>query len=86
MKLREFKAIMLTKILSLKKELLQKYPDKCERIEELTELLIHKTQNLRTFTLSDYIHTLYLASREFPEFEKIIPPADVIEELLRDDY
>jgi len=65
--------------------LLQKYPDKRERIEELTDLLIHKTQNLRTFTLSDYIHTLYLASREFPEFEKIIPPADVIEELLRDE-
>lgn len=85
MKLREFKALMLTKILSLKKELLQKYPERSERIEQLTELLIHKTQNLRIFTLSDYIHTLYLASKEFPEFEKIMPSANVVEELLRDE-
>jgi len=82
MKLREFKAIMLAKILMIKKELLQKYPQRSERIEELTELLIHKTQNLRAFTLSDYIHTLYLASKEFAEFEKIIPLANMVEELL----
>ena len=85
MKLREFKALMLARILQLKNELLQKYPEKSERIYELTELLVHKTQNLRAFTLSDYIHTLYLASKEFTEFEKIIPSADIIEELLRDE-
>lgn len=85
MRLRDFKTLMISRILYLKKTLMQKYPDQADRINYITELLVVKTYNLRTFTLPDYLHTLYLASKEFPEFEEIIPPHEIVEQLLKEE-
>jgi hypothetical protein len=83
--LREFKARYLAKILSLKKQLLEKYPERADRVNYVTDLLVGKTQNLRVFTLTDYLATLYHASKEFPEVEQLFPSESEVEELLKGD-
>ncbi|MEM1694068.1 MAG: hypothetical protein QXH21_07315 [Ignisphaera sp.] len=81
-KLREFKALSLAKLMSLSKKLKEKYPERVDRIEYITFELASKLQNLRTYTLTDYLFTLYLASREFHEFSELIPDEKTVEELL----
>jgi hypothetical protein len=83
--LREFKVKYLTKLLNLKKQLVEKYHDKADRIDYIVDLLASKLENLRTFTLTDYIFTLYQASKEFKELEELIPSVKEINELLRGD-
>jgi len=83
MKLREFKSKQLAKLMEIKKQLTEKYPEKNERIRYIVDMLVHKLYNLRVYTLTDYLHTLYLATREFAEFEQLIPSPDEVEELLR---
>ena len=83
MKLREFRTKYLTKLLNLSKELKNKYPDKSERVEYLTSILSTKLYSLRTFTLADYIYTIYLASTEFSEFEQLIPGEQEVNELYK---
>ena len=83
MTLREFKAKYLARLLNLKKQLLEKYPDRAERINYIVDLLVTKLENLRTYTLTDYIATLYHASKEFKEIEQLIPTEKEINELLR---
>jgi hypothetical protein len=80
--LREFKARYLAKLLNLKKQLLGKYPEKRERVEYIVDLLVAKLEHLRTFTLADYIATLYHAIKEIPELEQLIPTEEEIQELL----
>jgi len=65
--------------------LISKYPDKEGRIKELANYLVMKLSNLRTYTLYDYLETIYLASREFVEFKQLMPSTQEIEELLRGD-
>ncbi len=84
-KLREFKLKQLMKIRDLKKQLLEKYPDQSKRIEDLVNMLIAKLQDLRTFTLCNYLFTLYRISREFKEFEQLIPDPQELESLLKRD-
>jgi hypothetical protein len=79
--LREFKAKYLAKLLNLKKQLIEKYPDRSERLNYIIDLLATKLENLRTFTLTDYLFTLYLATKEFPELEAMIPGEEEIQEL-----
>jgi hypothetical protein len=81
--LREFKTKYLTRLLNLKKQLLERYPDRAERINYIVDLLVTKLENLRTYTLTDYIATLYHASKEFKEIEQLIPTEEEINELLR---
>jgi hypothetical protein len=81
--LREFKTKYLVKLLNLKKQLLEKYPDKAQRVEYVVDLLVTKLENLRTFTLTDYIATLYHASKEFKELEALIPAEEEVNELLK---
>jgi len=83
MKLREFKALSLAKLMSLAKKLKEKYPDRAERINYIVDVLATKLQNLRTFTLTDYLFTLYLSSKEFPEFSELIPDVQTSEKLTR---
>jgi hypothetical protein len=80
--LREFKAKYLAKLLNLKKQLIEKYPDRAERINYIVDLLASKLENLRVFTLADYLFTLHLAAKEFRELEQIIPSEQEVEELL----
>jgi hypothetical protein len=82
MKLREFKAKYLAKLLNLKKQLVEKYPERAERINYITDLLASKLENLRTFTLPDYLFTLHLAAKEIPEIEQLIPSEREVEELI----
>lgn len=82
MELREFKAMSLAKLMSLSKRLKEKYPERADRVDYITFLLAEKIQNLRTYTLTDYLFTLYLASREFQEFAELIPDEKTVEELL----
>ena len=73
----------MTKLLNLKKQLIEKYPDRAQRIEYITDFLITKLEQLRVYTLTVYITMLYKASREFSEFEQLIPTSNEIEELLK---
>lgn len=81
--MREFKAKSLTRLIEIKRQLLEKYPDRSQRIEYITDLLATKLENLRLFTLTDYIFTLYQASKEFKELEALIPGEKEVEELLK---
>jgi len=73
----------MTKLLNLKKQLVEKYPDRAQRIEYITDFLITKLEHLRVYTLTVYITMLHKASREFSEFEQLIPSEHEIEELLK---
>jgi hypothetical protein len=82
-KLREFKARSLVYLIEIKRQLLEKYPDRSERINYIIDLLVTKLENLRTYTLTDYIFTLYQASKEFRELERLIPGTRDVDELLK---
>jgi hypothetical protein len=78
-----FKAHQVALLMDLKKKLTEKYPDKKQRIEALTHLLLIKLEDLRTYTLSNYMLTLAHATKEFQEFEEIMPSPQQIEELIK---
>jgi hypothetical protein len=82
-KLREFKAKYMVKLLNIRKQLLEKYPDKAQRVEYVTDILGSKLSTLRVYTLADYLRTLQLAIKEFPELEELVPPHQEVEELLK---
>ena len=82
MTLREFKAKYLTKLLNLRKQLLEKYPEKTQRIEYVVSVLAAKLEHLRTFTLPDYLVTIYQSMKEFKEFEELMPSEEEIKRLL----
>ncbi|MEM4430217.1 MAG: hypothetical protein QXM08_03575 [Thermofilaceae archaeon] len=84
MKLREFKALSLAKLMKLSKVLREKYPERKERVDYVVDLLATKLQQLRVFTLTDYLFTLYLASKEFKEFEELMPDEKTIRELIEE--
>ena len=80
--LREFKAKYLAKLLNLKKQLLEKYPDRAQRVEHIVDTLVAKLEHLRVYTLPDYLSTLHLAAKEFREIEELVPSEQEVEELL----
>jgi hypothetical protein len=82
MRLREFKAKYMAKLMELRKRLTEKYPDRSDRVIYISDLLMAKLRSLRTFTLTDYLATLYDATREFSEFESLLPGEKEIESLL----
>jgi hypothetical protein len=82
--LREFKTKYMAKLLELRQQLLEKYPSKRDRVEHVVDTLMTKLYNLRTFTLPDYIFTLYLAAKEFEEFKQMFPSEDEIRGLVED--
>jgi len=82
MKLREFKAKYIVVLLNLKKQLAEKYPEKRDRVEYVMDRLALKLRNLRVFTLSDYIASLYDAVKEFPELHALVPSEHEINSLL----
>jgi len=83
MRLHEFKVIQLAKLHELRKRLLEKYPGKHERIEYLVSMLENKLDNLRVYSLYNYLRTITLAAKEFREFMELIPDEKTIEELLK---
>ena len=83
MNLREFRALELTKLIRIKQELLRKYPERAERINEISDYIASKLSTLRTYTLADFIFLLYNASKEFQEFAELIPDEKTVQELTR---
>jgi hypothetical protein len=83
MRLSDFRALYLSKLMACKESLLAKYPDRRDRIEYICDVLANKLNNLRTSTLADYIRTLYLATKEFPEFKELIPTVKDVQQILR---
>ena len=81
--LRDFKAKYLARLIKIRGQLLAKYPEKTERVNYIVDVLAIKLHNLRSFTLTDYISTIYHASKEFSEFEEMIPSEEEINELLK---
>jgi len=78
MKLYKFKAEHISRLISIK----QQFSDN-QRIQEIIDNhLIPKLQHLRAMDLSDYIFTLYLASREFSVFEELIPTEQEVDALI----
>lgn len=84
MRLSEFRALMLSKLLEISKQLKEKYNDKRDKIDHITNTLVVKLQQLRKTTLTDYIFTLYMYSKEFKELEELIPDHETIKKLLED--
>jgi hypothetical protein len=84
-KLAKIKAKYMSMLMQLKNELLQKYPDKADRIEYIVETLMHKLYALKSHSLADYMHTIYLACKEFSEFCKLMPSQEEVEEILEEE-
>jgi len=83
MKLRDFRAKEFAKLFEIKKELLEKYPEKADRIKFLCDTVASKLTKLRVYTLGDFMATLSSVVNEFKEFEALIPSTELIEELLK---
>jgi hypothetical protein len=80
-KLYYFKAKYLARLMKLRKELKQRYPEKEDRIETIVFELAPKLANLRRHTLTDYLFTVTLACKEFAEFCQLVPTEQEIKQL-----
>jgi hypothetical protein len=80
-KLYYFKAKYLARLMKLRKELKQRYPEKEDRIETIVFELAPKLANLRRHMLSDYLFTTTLACREFSDFCQLVPAEQEIKQL-----
>lgn len=78
-----FKAKTMAKLVNLERELKEKYADRQERIDYIVSLLMAKLSTLQPFGLPDFIFTIYLASKEFPEFKELMPSLEEMEELMK---
>lgn len=85
MKVREFKSLQIVKIHEIERKLKEKYPEKASRVDEIVTHLLSKVYDLRVFTLSDYLFTIMLASREFSEFRELMPSEETVKELLKEE-
>jgi len=81
----KFKLKYMSLLLSLKQELVQKYPNKVDRIELIVDTLMDKLHALKSHSFVDYMFTVYLASKEFAEFRKLIPTQEEVDEVLEEE-
>jgi hypothetical protein len=80
-KLYYLKTKYLVRLMRLRKELKQKYPEKSERIENIVFELAPKLANLRRHMLTDYLFSVTLACKEFSEFCNLIPSEQEIRQV-----
>lgn len=80
--LREFRTRQLVELKELERLLLEKYPEKADRVRYIVDALAAKLGQLRRYSLFDYLFTVHLAAREFPEFEKLMPSSEEVDKLL----
>jgi hypothetical protein len=80
-KLYYLKAKYMARLMKLRKELKQKYPDKIDRVENIVFELAPKLANLRRHMLTDYLFTVTLACKEFTEFCQLIPSEQEIRQV-----
>jgi predicted CopG family antitoxin len=83
-KLLAFKSKYMAVVADVGRELKAKYPDRAERVDAVVSVLIEKLKRLRAVQVSDYIFTLMVASKEFPELEKALPTREEVEEVLEE--
>ena len=63
-----FKTRQMTKLLQLRSELNNKYPEKRDRVNYIIDILVSRLQSVSEWnTLTDYLFTAYLACKEFSE-------------------
>jgi len=84
-RLAKFKSKYMSVLVQLKNELLQKYPDKADRINYIIDILMHKLYALKSHAVPDYLHTVYLTCKEFTELCTLIPSEKDVDELLKND-
>lgn len=80
-KLYYFKAKYMSRLMKLRKELRQKYPDKKDRIEAIVFDSAARLHVLRRDGLTDYLFSATLACREFAEFCQLVPTEQEIKQL-----
>jgi hypothetical protein len=80
-KLYYLKAKYLSRLMRLRKELKQKYPEKVYRVEEIVFGLASRLVNLRRHTLTDYLFTVTLVCKEITEFCQLVPTEQEIKTL-----
>jgi hypothetical protein len=80
-KLYYLKAKYMARLMKLRKELKQKYPEKSERIENIVFELAPKLSNLRRHMLTDYIFAVTLSCKEFTEFCSLVPTEQEISQV-----
>jgi len=80
-KLYSFKAKYLARLMRLRKELKQKYPEKAIEIENVVFELAPKLANLRRHMLTDYLFAVTLACKVFNEFCQLIPSEQEIRQV-----
>jgi hypothetical protein len=83
-KLLAFKTKYMAVVVDLGRELKAKYPDKAGRVDAIISTLVEKLKRLRAVEVSNYIFTLMVASKEFPELEKALPTREEVEEVLEE--
>jgi hypothetical protein len=83
-RLTKFKAKYISMLLSLKNELMQRYPSSVDRINYVVDVLMNKLYALKSHSLADYLHTIYLACKEFSEFCQLMPSEKEVNELLEE--
>jgi hypothetical protein len=83
-RLSKFKTKYMTLLLSIKSELVQKYPSSVDRINYVVDVLMNKLYALKSHSLADYLHTIYLACKEFSEFCQLMPSEKEVNELLEE--
>jgi hypothetical protein len=80
-KLYYFKARYLARLMSIRKELKQKYREKADRVENIVFGIASKLANLRSHMLTDYMFTAILACREFAELCSIVPSEEEVKKI-----
>jgi hypothetical protein len=80
-KLYYFKAKYIARLMHLRKELKQKYPNKADRVEEIVFEIAPKLANLRRYMLTDYLFTVTLACREFKELCNLMPSEEEVKKI-----
>ncbi|MCS7107381.1 MAG: hypothetical protein NZ902_04690 [Acidilobaceae archaeon] len=81
MKLREYKALNLTRLSQLRRKLLQKYGHEAK---EVVDRLIVKTHDLNVHNLAQYLTSLLLLARQYPELNALLPSPSDVDEMLRE--
>ncbi|MEM4533019.1 MAG: hypothetical protein QXU89_05100 [Desulfurococcaceae archaeon] len=84
MKLREFRSKYMIRLIHLRDKLIEKYADQADRVNYLVDVVMNKLKNLRMFTLTDYLHTLYTLCKEIKEFCELIPSQEEVDELMKE--
>ena len=81
----DFKNKQLAKIMKIRSILLEKHKNNTitiNRIEYLVTLLLNKLQYLNEYNLLDYIRLIHLITKEYPEFNELMPTYEEIDNLL----